>query len=406
MEAPREADEPEDEEDDPHEHRNDREETDGVWSENPEDGGNEEEHEPGAAEHQTSAPSGLHVKVCRPHATASTAPLKGLCAGRAAVETFTSVPPLGHAVAGKRDLVSILDIERDMMGILELAGNFKNRAKAGETFEPLRGKSLAMIFEKASTRTRVSFEVGMSQLGGHAVNLSPQDTQLGRGETIADTAKVLSRYVDAIMYRAYRHEDMVELARNATVPVINGLDDLEHPCQIISDLFTILECKKKLKGLKIAYVGDGNNVCNSLLLGAVIVGAHVSVGCPPANRPNAGILREAERLAKGTGSEVRIIADPKRAVEGADVVYTDVWVSMGMEKEKQEREKLFRPYQVNSALLKHAKEDAIVMHCLPAHRGLEITDDVIDGPQSVVFDQAENRLHAQKAILARLVGAG
>src|SRR5438034_1235127 len=211
-------------------------------------------------------------------------------------------------MASKRDLVSVLDVERDMMGLLELAGNFKNRAKAGETFEPLRGKSLAMIFEKASTRTRVSFEVGMSQLGGHAVNLSPQDTQLGRGETIADTAKVLSRYVDAIMYRAYRHEDMEELARNATVA-------------------------------------------------------------------------------------------------GADVVYTDVWVSMGMEKDKLEREKLFRPYQVNSALVKHASRDALVMHCLPAHRGLEITDEVIDGPQSIVFDQAENRLHAQKAILARLMGA-
>jgi len=291
------------------------------------------------------------------------------------------------------------------MGLVELAGNFKNRLKAGETFEPLLGKSLAMIFEKASTRTRASFEVGMSQLGGHAVNLSPQDTQLGRGETIADTAKVLSRYVDAVLYRAYRHEDMVELARNATVPVINGLDDLEHPCQIISDLFTILEAKKKLKGLKIAYVGDGNNVCNSLLLGAAIVGAHISVGCPATNRPNSAILKDAERIAKATGSHVEVVVDPRKAVAGADVVYTDVWVSMGMEKDKAEREKLFRPYQVNATLVKQAKADAIVMHCLPAHRGLEITDDVIDGPQSVVFDQAENRLHAQKAILARLMGA-
>jgi len=308
-------------------------------------------------------------------------------------------------VASKRDLVSVLDVERDLMGLLELAGNFKNRLKAGETFEPLLGKSLAMIFEKASTRTRVSFEVGMSQLGGHAVNLSPQDTQLGRGETIADTAKVLSRYVDAVMYRAYRHEDMVELARNATVPVINGLDDLEHPCQIISDLFTILEVKKKLKGLKLTYVGDGNNVCNSLLLGAAIVGAHISVGCPVTNRPNSGIVKEAERIARTTGSQIEIVVDPKKAVADADVVYTDVWVSMGMEKEKAEREKLFRPYRVNEALVKRAKQDAIVMHCLPAHRGLEITDDVIDGPQSVVFDQAENRLHAQKAVLARLMGA-
>ncbi len=307
-------------------------------------------------------------------------------------------------MAAKRDLVSVLDAERDLIGLLELAGNLKNRAKAGEPFEPLKGKSLAMIFEKASTRTRVSFEVGMSQLGGHAVNLSPQDTQLGRGETIADSARVLSRYVDAIMYRAYRHEDMVELARNATVPVINGLDDLEHPCQIISDLFTILEAKKKLQGLRIAYVGDGNNVCNSLLLGAAITGAHISVGCPKDHRPDAGVLREAERIAKGPGSEVRVVTDAKDAVADADVVYTDVWVSMGMEKEKAEREKLFHPYQVNVSLMTHAKPDAIVMHCLPAHRGLEITDAVMDGPQSIVFEQAENRLHAQKAILARFIG--
>ena len=305
----------------------------------------------------------------------------------------------------KRDLLSILDVERDLVGLLELAGNLKNRAKAGETFEPLRGKSLAMIFEKASTRTRVSFEVGMSQLGGHAVNLSPQDTQLGRGETIADTARVLSRYVDAIMYRAFRHEDMIELARNATVPVINGLDDLEHPCQIISDLFTVLEVRKKLKGLKFAYVGDGNNVCNSLVLGAPVVGAHISVGCPPSNRPDAGIVEQGKRVAATTDARVRVVSDPKEAVAGADVVYTDVWVSMGMEKEKVEREKLFRPYQVNSALMKHARDDALVMHCLPAHRGLEITDEVIDSPQSVVFDQAENRLHAQKAILLRLMSA-
>src|SRR2546427_9674926 len=198
-------------------------------------------------------------------------------------------------MASKRDLVSVLDVKRDLMGLLELAGNFKNRLKAGETFEPLLGKSLAMIFEKASTRTRVSFEVGMSQLGGHAVNLSPKDPQPGRGETIADTAKVLSRYVDAVMYRAYRHEDMVDLARNATVPVINGLDDLEHPCQIISDLFTILEAKKKLKGIRIAYVGDGNNVCNSLVLGAAIVGCNLTVGCPPSNRPDSKIVEEAKR---------------------------------------------------------------------------------------------------------------
>jgi len=307
-------------------------------------------------------------------------------------------------MAAKRDLISMTDVERDLMGLLELAGTLKNRQKAGKTYEPLRGKSLAMIFEKASTRTRVSFEVAIEQLGGHAVNLTPSDTQLGRGETIADTAKVLSRYVNAIMYRAYRHGDMVELARNATVPVINGLDDLEHPCQIISDLFTILEARNRLRGIRVAYVGDGNNVCNSLLIGAAIVGAHITVGCPDQNRPHPDAVREAERIAKVSGSDIGVGPDPKEAVAGADIVYTDVWVSMGMEKEKEERERLFRPYQVNASLLAHANKDALVMHCLPAHRGHEITDDVIDSPRSIVFEQAENRLHAQKAILARLVG--
>ena len=307
-------------------------------------------------------------------------------------------------MAGKRDLVSMVDVERDLMGLLELTGTLKNRAKAGETYAPLRGKSLAMIFEKASTRTRVSFEVAMTQLGGHAVNLTPADTQLGRGETIADTARVLSRYVHGIMYRAFRHTDMVDLARNATVPVINGLDDMEHPCQIISDLFTILEARNRLKGMRIAYVGDGNNVCNSLLLGAAIVGAHVAAGCPKGFGPHPDVVREAERIGQNTDSDVRVVTDPTDAVNGADVVYTDVWVSMGMEKERETRERVFRPYQVNTALLAHATGNALVMHCLPAHRGLEIAAEVIDGPQSIVFDQAENRLHAQKAILARFVG--
>ena len=307
-------------------------------------------------------------------------------------------------MATKRDLVSVLDVERDLLGLLDLAGTLKNRARAGETYEPLRGKTLAMIFEKASTRTRVSFEVAMTQLGVHAVNLTPADTQLGRGETIADTAKVLSRYVHGIVYRAYRHEDMAELGRSATVPVINGLDDLEHPCQIIADLFTIHEARRSLPGLRIAYVGDGNNVCNSLLLGAAIVGAHITVGCPADHRPNPGILEEAKRIAAMSKADVRVVPDAPDAVHGADIVYTDVWVSMGMEKEREARAREFRPYQVNAHLMAGAKPDALVMHCLPAHRGLEITDDVIDGPQSIVFDQAENRLHAQKAILARFIG--
>ncbi len=303
----------------------------------------------------------------------------------------------------KRDLVSILDVKDDLVGLLEFAASIKNRTKAGEPYEPLRGKSLAMIFEKASTRTRVSFEVGMTQLGGHALFLSPNDLQIGRGETIADTARVLSRYVDGIMYRAFRRESVIELARNASVPVINGLDDKEHPCQVIADLFTILEHRGSFKGLKLAYVGDGNNVCNSLLLGAAIVGMDMTAACPTEYEPDAEILATARRIAKDSGSKTQVVDDPVAAMQRADVVYTDVWVSMGQEKEKDQREKVFRPYQVNSKLLGHAKHDAVVMHCLPAHRGLEITNDVMDGPQSIVFDQAENRLHAQKAILSRLL---
>ena len=308
-------------------------------------------------------------------------------------------------MASKRDLLSMLDVEKDLIGILELAASIKSRTKAGELYEPLRGKSLAMIFEKSSTRTRVSFEVGMTQLGGHALFLSPNDLQIGRGETIADTARVLSRYVDGIMYRAYKSENVRELARHATIPVINGLDDREHPCQIIADLMTIQEHKGALKDLKLAYVGDGNNVCNSLLLGCAEVGMHATAGTPEGHEPDAHLVSEARRIGKETGATVEVVHNPLEAVKGADVVYTDVWVSMGMEKEKEERERLFLPYQVNAWLVAAAKDGALVMHCLPAHRGLEITDEVVDGPQSVVFDEAENRLHAQKAILVRLLGS-
>jgi len=307
------------------------------------------------------------------------------------------------SMAGKRDLVSMLDVEDDLVGLLELAASIKNRTKAGEPYEPLRGRSLAMIFEKSSTRTRVSFEVGMTQLGGHALFLSPKDLQLGRGETIADTARVLSRYVDGIMYRAFRNENVRELATNARVPVINGLDDREHPCQTIADLFTIKERKGELKGLKLSYVGDGNNVCNSLLLGTAIVGMDMTAACPPGYEPDPEILAHARRIAKGTGSTLDVVHDPGAGVRGAAILYTDVWVSMGQEREREKRERIFRPYQVNAKLLALAKPDALVMHCLPAHRGLEITDDVMDGPQSIVFDQAENRLHAQKAILVRFL---
>jgi len=307
------------------------------------------------------------------------------------------------SMAGKRDLVSMLDVEDDLVGLLELAASIKNRTKAGEPYEPLRGRSLAMIFEKSSTRTRVSFEVGMTQLGGHALFLSPNDLQVGRGETIADTARVLSRYVDGIMYRAFKNESVRELAANASVPVINGLDDREHPCQTIADLFTIKERKGELKGLKLSYVGDGNNVCNSLLLGTAIVGMDMTAACPSGYEPNPEILAHARRIAKGTGSTLEVVHDPGAGVRGAAILYTDVWVSMGQEREREKRERIFRPYQVNAKLLALAKPDALVMHCLPAHRGLEITDDVMDGPQSIVFDQAENRLHAQKAILVRFL---
>ena len=303
----------------------------------------------------------------------------------------------------KRDLLSMLDVEDDLVGLLELAQTIKRRHLAREAFEPLKDRSLAMIFEKASTRTRVSFEVGMTQLGGHALYLNPQDTQLGRGETIADTARVLSRYVDGILYRAFRHADMLELARWAPVPVINGLDDVEHPCQVVSDLLTIQEKRGKLEGLRLAYLGDGNNVAHSLLLGGALSGMTVAVATPKGYEPDRQIVAKAKEAASRHGGKIEILHDPKVAAEAADVLYTDVWVSMGMEKEKELRMKAFAAYQLNAELVGLAKEECLVLHCLPAHRGLEITDEVIDGPRSAVFEQAENRLHAQKAILARLL---
>ena len=303
----------------------------------------------------------------------------------------------------KKDLISMSDVRDELVALLDSASNLKNRQKGGVLYEPLKNKTLAMIFEKPSTRTRVSFEVAMAQLGGHALNLSPRDMQMGRGETVADTAKVLSRYVDAIMYRGFSHDAMIELARSATVPVINGLDDLEHPCQIIADLLTVREHKGDFSRLKLAYVGDGNNVCNSLMVGCAIVGMEMAVATPEGYEPNAKLVKEAEGIAKEKHPGLSIMTDPKKAVENADVVYTDVWISMGQESEKEEKEKKFRPYQVNADLVGAAKKNCIVMHCLPAHRGLEITDEVIDGKHSVVLDQAENRLHAQKAVLVRLM---
>lgn len=298
-----------------------------------------------------------------------------------------------------RHLISMLDVKEDLMEILELAEDMK---KNGHDLL-LKNKTLAMIFEKPSTRTRLSFEVAMTQLGGHAIFLSPKDMQLGRGETIADTARVLSRYVDAIMYRAFDHNMVLELARHSRVPVINGLDNKEHPCQTIADLLTIMEKKGGFKGLKVAYIGDGNNVANSLMLGCAIVGADFWIACPEGYEPDEDIIDNALKISKDSGSKIKIVRDPIEASENADVIYTDVWVSMGDEAEKEIRERIFRKYQVNSELVKHAKKDFIFMHCLPAHRGYEVTDDVIDSENSAVWDEAENRLHAQKAILVKLI---
>ncbi|MFA5312444.1 MAG: ornithine carbamoyltransferase [Methanomassiliicoccales archaeon] len=301
----------------------------------------------------------------------------------------------------KRDIISMLDVE-DILGELLVlaeemkAGKYKDQA-------PLKGKKLAMIFEKSSTRTRVSFEVGMLELGGYALNLSMKELQLGRGETVADTAKVLSRYVDGIMYRAYQHAMMLELSHNASVPVINALDDVEHPCQIMADLLTIKEYKGRLRGIKVAYVGDGNNVCNSLMLGAAMCGMDFIAAVPKGFEPDKERTGLAKSIADKYNGSVEIIDDPMVAAKGADAVYTDVWVSMGQEDQAEERLKLFLPYQINKKLMSQAQPDAIAMHCLPAHRGMEISADVMDGPHSVVFDQAENRLHAQKAILLKLL---
>ena len=303
-----------------------------------------------------------------------------------------------------RHLLSPQDLSPDEIeAVLDKAVELKQKLRRGESHEVLHGKTLGMIFAKPSTRTRVSFETAMTQLGGHAIYMGTGDLQLGRGETIADTSRTLSRYVDAIMARLFKHEDIVELARNSSVPVINGLTDMLHPCQTLADLQTIREKKGKLKGLKLAWVGDGNNVCNSLLLGCTLVGMNISAACPKGYEPNAEIVKQAQKNAKHSGAKLEIINEPKKAVVGADVIYTDVIVSMGQDAERERKLKDFKGYQVNAELLKHAKRDVIFMHCLPAHRGEEVAAEVIDGPHSVVFDQAENRLHAQKAVLAMVM---
>lgn len=297
---------------------------------------------------------------------------------------------------------SILTLQEFSRETLESLLDLSDEVKRGTKLS-VGGKTLAMIFQKPSTRTRVSFEVVMRQLGGHALYLSWNELQLGRGEAIADTARTLSRYVDGIVARVLQHSDLEEFSRYASIPVINGLSNLHHPCQAMSDLFTIREKKGRLEGLKLAWVGDGTNVCNSLLIGSAIIGMSMDVACPEGFEPNSDVLRWAEEQATGT-SEVRIVREPEEAVDGADVVYTDTFVSMGAEAEREERLRVFLPkYQVTSELLELAKPDAIFMHCLPARRGEEVVDEVIDGPRSVVWDQTENRLHVQKALLASIL---
>lgn len=304
-----------------------------------------------------------------------------------------------------KDLISIADLTpKEINQIFKLTKRLKKLHKKRKEHLLLLDKTLAMIFQKPSTRTRVSFEVGMYQLGGYALFLSAQDLQLRRGETIKDTAKTLSRYVDGIMIRTYDHQDVEDLAKYATIPVINGLSDLLHPCQVLSDLYTIREKKGRLKKLKLAYVGDGNNVANSWCYGAAKMGMELSLACPSRYQPNETVVRRASGEAMISGAKINILQDPSEAVRDADVIYTDVWASMGKEEEVAERRSIFYPYQVNEELVAKAKKDCIVMHCLPAHRGEEITDGVMDGPHSVVFDQAENRLHVQKAILVLLLG--
>ncbi|MCX8022595.1 MAG: ornithine carbamoyltransferase [Syntrophorhabdaceae bacterium] len=299
----------------------------------------------------------------------------------------------------KRDFTKLLDITTEEgQFLLDRAGVLKGKRREGVEYKPLKDKSLAMIFEKASTRTRVSFEVAIRELGGYAINMHSSETQIGRGEPIKDTARVLSRYVDGIMIRTYAQETVEEMAKWATIPVINGLTDLYHPCQVLSDVFTIQEIKGNLKDLKIAYIGDGNNMANSWIEAAILFGLNLSIATPEGYEPERGILKKAEGL-KGFS----LTHDPYGAAKGADVVNTDVWVSMGQEEERLKREKAFVPFAIDERLLEVAKEDVIVLHCLPAHRNQEISDTVFERHQETIFTQAENRLHVQKAILEWLI---
>ncbi|MDZ4339339.1 MAG: ornithine carbamoyltransferase [candidate division NC10 bacterium] len=304
----------------------------------------------------------------------------------------------------KRDLVSIRDLARqEIEGLFALTSDVKDRLTRDEPHPILRGRTLALIFEKPSLRTRVTFEVAMTHLGGHAIYLAPQDIRLGARETVEDAARNLSRWVDGIVARTFDHGVVEQLAQHAEVPVINGLTDLLHPCQVLSDLFTLREKRGALGGLRVAFIGDGNNVCNSWLTGAAKTGIHLTVACPKGYEPNRDVAAKAREEAAATGATLDIMHDPVRAAREADVLYTDVWTSMGQEAERDQRLRDFQGFQVNQALVDLARKDVVVMHCLPAHRGEEITDEVMDGPHSIILDQAENRLHVQKAILVTLL---
>ena len=303
----------------------------------------------------------------------------------------------------RQNLVAIAELSTEQIcDLIDQALMIKQDYKLGRRPPLLQGRILGMLFEKPSLRTRVSFEVGMYQLGGHAMYLSPQEVELGRRESVPDAARVLSRYVDAIVIRTFGHDRVQELARHASIPVINGLSDLEHPCQALADILTIREHRGTLPGVRLTYIGDGNNVCNSLALAATKLGLRMTIACPRGYEPPEAIVHMALEAAHHTGGQLHISHDPREAVRGADVVYTDVWTSMGQERESAQRRADFAGFQLNRALLNVAG-DAVVMHCLPAHRGEEITDEVMESDDSIVFDQAENRVHAQKAVLCHLI---
>jgi len=327
---------------------------------------------------------------------------------RVAQPRVHAAPSAGTGRASVRHLLSVLDLTGgEIATLLARAAELKQRGRtqAGpDDARPLRGKTLGLIFQKASTRTRISFEVAMTRLGGHSLFLSADEMQLGRGEPVADTARVLSGYLDGLVIRTFEHAALESWAAHAAIPVINGLTDLHHPCQALSDLLTIRERFGRLAALKLAYIGDGNNVAHSLVEAAARTGLSIALACPKGYQPDARVLARAKQAARATGAAITLTTDPAEAAAGSHILYTDVWTSMGQEREAARRRKAFRGYQLNRALMRRAQSNAIVLHCLPAHRGEEISDEVMDGPRSAIFEQAENRLHMQKAILEWLLG--